>query len=253
MADKYIFKAVEILVTDCMNYNNPLLKNNNQKFGGKKIILGGDFRQVLPVVKRGNRSQIVNATIRKSDFWNNVIKLKLTENMRIKAAAANQGKTTTQLSEFSEYLLAVGEGLIANNLNSKYLDDITLPGNIAKNMDEAELIRKVYPNIETNGYNSDFMCERDILSGTNADVDNINKLASESFPGEFKIYLSADSVLNKEQEKRYPTEFLNKITTTGLPEYRLSLKLHQPIILLTKYCTKKRSMQRHQADHKSIS
>ena len=55
-------------------------------------------------------------------------------------------------------------------------------------MDEAELIRKVYPNIEINGFNSDFMCERAILSGTNADVDNINKLASDYFPGQSQIY-----------------------------------------------------------------
>ena len=44
MADKNIFKAVEILFTDCMSYNNPLFQNTNQKFGGKKIIFGGDFR-----------------------------------------------------------------------------------------------------------------------------------------------------------------------------------------------------------------
>ena len=159
--------------------------------------------------------------------------------MRIKSAAANQGKSTSQLSEFSEYLLAIGEGLIPNNSNSKYLDEITLPANLAKNMDEAELIRKVYPNIEINGFNSDFMCERAILSGTNADVDNINKLASDYFPGQSQIYLSADSILNKEQENRYPTEFLNKIITSGLPEHRLCLKLHQPVILLRNIAKKK--------------
>ena len=104
------------------------------------MIFGGDFRQVLPVVKRGNRSQVVNATIKKIDFWNQVIKLKLTENMRIKSAAANQGKETSLLDKFSEYLLAIGEGLIKNTLNTKYLDDIIVNGNIAKNMDEAELI-----------------------------------------------------------------------------------------------------------------
>ena len=102
MAVKNIFKAVEILFTDCMSYNNHLFQNTNHKFGGQKIIFCGDFRQVLPVVKRGNRTQIVNATIKKTDFWKNVIKLKLTENMRIKSAAA-KGKSTSKLIEFSEY------------------------------------------------------------------------------------------------------------------------------------------------------
>ena len=232
MAHKYIFKAVELLISECMAFKNSNKQNNNRKFGGKIMIFGGDFRQVLPVVKRGNRSEVVNATIKKTDFWHQVTKLKLIENMRIKSAAANQGKETSQLNKFSEYLLAIGEGLITNTLNTKYIDEIIVDGNIAKNMDEMELIKKIYPEIETNAYNSDFMCERAILSGTNADVDNINKLALAYFPGESKTYLSADSIINKEQEKRYPTEFLNKITATGLPEHKLSLKLHQHIILL---------------------
>ncbi len=53
------------------------------------------------------------------------------------------------------------------------------------------------------------------------------------------MYLSADSLQNKEQEKRYSTEFLNKISASGLPEHRLSLKIHQPIILLLNIAQKK--------------
>ncbi|KAG8174783.1 hypothetical protein JTE90_013184 [Oedothorax gibbosus] len=34
--------------------------NNSLPFGGKTFILGGDFRQVLPVVKKATRSQIVS-------------------------------------------------------------------------------------------------------------------------------------------------------------------------------------------------
>ena len=36
------------------------------QFGGKVIVFGGDFRQVLPVVMSGTRAQIVNATLIKS-------------------------------------------------------------------------------------------------------------------------------------------------------------------------------------------
>jgi hypothetical protein len=35
-------------------------------FGGKIVVFGGNFRQVLPVVRHGTRSQIVNATLQKS-------------------------------------------------------------------------------------------------------------------------------------------------------------------------------------------
>ena len=39
---------------------------NNEPFGGKLIILGGDFRQILPVVKHGFRNTIVEETIKYS-------------------------------------------------------------------------------------------------------------------------------------------------------------------------------------------
>ncbi|GJS37585.1 ATP-dependent DNA helicase PIF1-like protein [Tanacetum coccineum] len=35
-------------------------------FGGKIFVLGGDFRQVLPVVRRGTRAQIVDSSLRMS-------------------------------------------------------------------------------------------------------------------------------------------------------------------------------------------
>ena len=31
-------------------------------FGGKTVVFGGDFRQVLPVVRRGSRAQVVGET-----------------------------------------------------------------------------------------------------------------------------------------------------------------------------------------------
>jgi len=37
-------------------------------FGGKTIVLGGDFRQILPVVPRGGRADIVHACINSSLF-----------------------------------------------------------------------------------------------------------------------------------------------------------------------------------------
>lgn len=41
------------IVKDIMHCDNP--------FGGKCIIMGGDFRQILPVIKRGSRASIVDA------------------------------------------------------------------------------------------------------------------------------------------------------------------------------------------------
>jgi hypothetical protein len=35
----------------------------NKPFGGKVVVLGGDFRQILTVVRKGRRGDIVYSTI----------------------------------------------------------------------------------------------------------------------------------------------------------------------------------------------
>jgi hypothetical protein len=51
-------------------------------FGGKVMVFGGDFRQVLPVVPRGTRAQITDATLQRSYLWDKVRKIRLSQNMR---------------------------------------------------------------------------------------------------------------------------------------------------------------------------
>jgi len=55
----------------------------NLVFGGKVVVFGGDFRQILPVIPRGTRSNIVHATINASYLWNHYQVLTLTKNMRL--------------------------------------------------------------------------------------------------------------------------------------------------------------------------
>ena len=69
------------------------------QFGGKVIVFGGDFRQVLPVVRRGTRAEIVNATLRKSYLWEDIRQIKLWRNMRAQTDPW-----------FSDFVLRVGNG-----------------------------------------------------------------------------------------------------------------------------------------------
>ncbi|XP_071681524.1 uncharacterized protein [Lolium perenne] len=68
-------------------------------FGGKVVVFGGDFRQVLPVVTRGTRAQITDATLRRSHLWEKIRKIRLTRNMRAQTDPW-----------FSSYLLRIGNG-----------------------------------------------------------------------------------------------------------------------------------------------
>ena len=51
-------------------------------FGGKVMVFGGDFRQVLPVVPRGIRSQICDTTLLQSYIWDDIKIIRLKQNMR---------------------------------------------------------------------------------------------------------------------------------------------------------------------------
>ncbi len=41
-------------------------------FGGKTMVLGGDFQQILPVVRKGGQGDIVNASLPRSHLWQHV-------------------------------------------------------------------------------------------------------------------------------------------------------------------------------------
>ncbi|GAA0164738.1 hypothetical protein LIER_20299 [Lithospermum erythrorhizon] len=74
--DKSIIEALNYLLQD--------LCENKLMFGGKLVVFGGDFRQVLPVVPKGSRKEQVEASIVSCTLWDHFIKLKLMDDMRAK-------------------------------------------------------------------------------------------------------------------------------------------------------------------------
>jgi ATP-dependent DNA helicase PIF1 len=55
MQNKYDFKAINRILRDIRDCEKP--------FNGLSVILGGDFAQILPVVKRANRARTVAANL----------------------------------------------------------------------------------------------------------------------------------------------------------------------------------------------
>ncbi|CAF4160953.1 unnamed protein product [Rotaria sp. Silwood2] len=97
MAPSYALKAVDILLRDIMNINAP--------FGGKIMILGGDFRQVLPIIRLANRSDLVAASLTSSDFWSYFKVMHLHQNMR----------TGPGEEKFSKWLIKLDNGELTSN------------------------------------------------------------------------------------------------------------------------------------------
>jgi len=61
MAHWFCFEALDRTLKDILS--------TNKKFCGKVLVFGGGFRQILTVVPRGNRADIVHATINSSYIW----------------------------------------------------------------------------------------------------------------------------------------------------------------------------------------
>ncbi|KAM3393921.1 hypothetical protein P3S68_002922 [Capsicum galapagoense] len=81
MMHRYCFEALDKTLRDILRFED--ISNLDRPFGGKTVVLGGDFRQILPVITKGNRQDIVNATLNSSYLWANCHLLKLTNNMRL--------------------------------------------------------------------------------------------------------------------------------------------------------------------------
>ncbi|XP_028092911.1 uncharacterized protein LOC114293082 [Camellia sinensis] len=95
---KDILKGIEFCSTDCV-------------FGGKLFILGGDFRQILPVVPKGRREATIAASLKELTIWNHCRVLHLRTNMRIMAHDTSI-QMRQQLRDFANWILMIGDGKI---------------------------------------------------------------------------------------------------------------------------------------------
>ncbi|XP_073152119.1 uncharacterized protein [Henckelia pumila] len=215
MANRYAFEAVSQTFQDIMD--------NQLPFGGKTIIVGGDFRQVLPVVKRESMRDQIAASISRSSFWNSVKILHLQQNMR-----------SAQDIEFSQFLLRVGDGL-EENVGGNFIklpNSMIIPWESENSIQQ--LIDSVFPNMPDHVHDANYMVDIAIITTKNLDVDEINEILILKFPGEEKIYTSWDSV-EDDNHNLFQEEFLNSLCPSGLPPHRITLKVGCPIMLLRNF------------------
>ena len=140
MAHRHAYEALDRSLRDIMKTVDPSL--SNMVFGGKIICFGGDFRQILPVVKKGTKSNTIAASLNKSYIWNYIKILKLTINERVKKYGNN-----AEAREFSEFLLEVGEGRLPTTNENFENDTVKIPEDMLIKLDEKTLIDAIYPNI----------------------------------------------------------------------------------------------------------
>jgi hypothetical protein len=97
------------------------------------------------------------------------------------------------------------------------------------------IINSTYPDLLSNYRERTFLEERAILCPRNDIVQEINDYIMDKLSGEEMVYRSCDSVCTRSadgSDELYPTEFLNTLKFSGIPDHELRLKVGLPVMLL---------------------
>nr|GEV81274.1 DNA helicase [Tanacetum cinerariifolium] len=86
-----------------------VLDEPNRIFRGKSVMLGGDFRQTLPVKKAASRDETIRSSVAKSYLWPHFKVHYLTENMRLNNENFSD-VDRQRMSSFAQWLLDIGNG-----------------------------------------------------------------------------------------------------------------------------------------------
>uniref|UniRef100_A0ABD2WRM7 ATP-dependent DNA helicase n=1 Tax=Trichogramma kaykai TaxID=54128 RepID=A0ABD2WRM7_9HYME len=184
------------------------LTDKNEPFGGKKIVLGGDFRQILPVIKHSNPQTIIEESIKCSNLWSLFQIEKLKTNMRARE------------KKFVSLLLNIGEGKI----KTFKIPPTWVTGDVCK---------KIYGKIDF-----EQKLNKVILASHNEDVTNLNNRILHMMPNDVHTYYSTDYASYKcsdqcddDIELKWPIEVINSVTD-GLPPHKLQLKINCIVMLI---------------------
>ncbi|KAB2620844.1 hypothetical protein D8674_041288 [Pyrus ussuriensis x Pyrus communis] len=242
MNHKHCFEALDKSLSDLLSHLHS--SEHTLPFGGKPLLLGGDFRQILPVIPGGTKEDIINASLNSSYLWSHFKNFRLKENMRLSKSGISI-EEKQKISDFADWILQIGDGKIndindENNLNDKDTSLVKIAEDLiihSSGNPISSIFFTTYPNFETSFNNFDYLRERAIITPRNTTVTDINNYIIELLPGEQHVYLSYDSLCSsngniENLEASYPVEFLNKLEFNGLPTHNLTLKIGMPIMLL---------------------
>jgi len=193
-----------------------VLCKSQELFAGKTVVLGGDFRQTLPIVLRGSGSQQVAASIRMSPLWEHFTTIALTENMRAKDCPT-----------WAEWLLKVGDGLLGERM---MLDS------------RVHVVHRTQDLIDAT-FGKDFsqatlptLYDRVLLTPTNKHAAILNDHILSLIPQPDNYRHSIDAPVYDKTQKCHkiiiPTEFMKTLTPTGMPPHILNLKVGGVYMLL---------------------
>ncbi|KAK9073669.1 hypothetical protein SSX86_006263 [Deinandra increscens subsp. villosa] len=180
MSDRKCFEALDRTLRD-------ILDEPNMPFGGKSVLLGGDFRQTLPVQKRA-----------------------LTENLHLHRAQMTAVEKS-DARRFAEWLLTVGDGSVRRlgSLIGFIYDDDTLRFPTSENLCDKAIVCS--EKVTANDINKRVLGMTPGSSRTYLSTDSLTPRANER--GDIEIL--------------YPPECLNALDFQGVPAHVLEERATQ--------------------------
>ncbi|KRG93942.1 hypothetical protein GLYMA_19G051300v4 [Glycine max] len=219
MAHKFCFEALDQSLRDIIKGES----SSNKIFGGKVMVFG-------------NHSDTVNATINSSYLWDYYRVLTLTKNMCLQSNIQTTDEQET--ATFAQWILDIGDGIIGHQNNGYATIEIPKDLLITKYDDPIHaIVNSTFPNLCQHHSNPKFFQSRAILASTNETVQHVNDYILSLILGEHMEYLSSDLVDKSEtiescHFRSLPIEFLNTLTTSGLPNHCIKMKIGTSIMLL---------------------
>ncbi|KAH1249451.1 ATP-dependent DNA helicase pif1 [Glycine max] len=179
MAHKFCFEALDHSLRDIIKHNS----KDNKIFGGKVMVFGGDFWQILPVIPRGSRSDIVNATINSSYLWDHCQILRLTKNMCLQ----NNMQATDQeeIAAFAQWIIDIGDGIIGHENDGYATIEIPQELLITEYNDPIHsIISSTFPDLCHHHNDREYFQTRAILASTNETIQQVNDYMLTMIPSD---------------------------------------------------------------------
>jgi len=205
MANRAVFACVDETCHRIMQSPLP--------FGGKMVVLLGDFRQTCPVIHKGTKAEVVNASISHSAIWPNFAIHCLITPIR-----------NAEDPAFAAFVDAIGDG---------GGPEISFQG-LQHAKSRVDLIQFIFPQ---NAIGNPALCLRCcILAPTNSQVDTYNLVILNLLPSDSRHFCAADSLeehvdaSDNLENSALPTpdavlDYVSKVQPNGMPDHTLLIKL----------------------------
>ncbi|XP_070051710.1 uncharacterized protein [Nicotiana tomentosiformis] len=202
MMYRYCFESLDQILRNIIRFKDTF--SLDRPFGGKTIILDSDFRQISPVIIKGNQL----------------------------------GPHLDELKEFSDWILAIGDRRIRSTVDSiekvQILDDLLI-----HNCDDpiSAIIESTYPDFFNHSNDIDYLQQRAILAPTLDMVESINEYMVSLNHNLEKTYLSSDTICMSGHafttlDHVHTPKFLNSIKYSGVLNHSITLEVGVPMMLL---------------------